>query len=114
MSYVTQHPSIRRQNPGEGLMRLSEHHRARVNWIGEITLETAATSTTVEDERITEDCSIWLQPVDANAASLINKVSIAPSEYVPGTEFNSTRVGEFTVQHPLVTLTHTFRFGIAG
>lgn len=115
MAIISNHRAIRRNYPREPLVRLDEVLRGRVNWIGEVTLAVSpATSTTVQDLRVTPDSSVLLQPVDANAASIINKVHVAPDDYEPGSDYGSTKVGEFTVSHPCVSGTMKYRYGIMG
>jgi len=85
---------------GEGIRRGDEILRARVNWIGEIDVLPSTTETVVEDERVTPDCEVSLQPTSALAAAMLPKMEIEPCRYVPGTDYASTPVGQFEVRHP--------------
>lgn len=90
--------------------------KGSVQWVNEFTLATGATSTTVNDPRVTTDSQISLMPLTPEAAALQGKVYIAAAGLTPGTESSSSRVGQFVVTHPnlLAGVVATFRSSCKG
>ena len=85
--------------------------RGSVEWVGEFTLATGATSTTITDERVSTDSQISLMPVTPEAAALLGKVWIETAGLIPGTAWTATKIGTFVVKHPnlLSGVVATFR-----
>jgi len=70
------------------------------NVMGTFTLATSVSTTTVEDDRITEDSVIAWMPTTANAAIVMAKLSL--SSVVEGRPYNASAVGQFVLSHPSV------------
>jgi hypothetical protein len=95
--------------------RLDEVIAGKVNWGGDFTLGSAATSTVVEDDRVSPDSEISLHALTADAASLLGKMHIDTTDLTPGTAYSASPIGRFTVRHPIVgTSNFKFRYSIKG
>lgn len=95
--------------------RADEIVTGKVNWCGDFTLADGANNTVVEDDRVTSDSEISLQPLTADAASIIGKIHIDTTDLAPGTAWAANPVGRFTVRHPIVsTENFKFRYSIKG
>jgi hypothetical protein len=85
-----------------------------VEWVGALTLDIGPAFTTVSDDRVTPDCEISLQPLDAVAAAILPKLSVAVADLLPGTAYSANPVGSFIIRHPIVAGTCSYRYSIKG
>lgn len=120
MTVLAAEPAFVRQEKANDLGHTRETSRklegiqdlGRVNWCGDLTIATAANTTTVVDDRVTQNCEISLHPKNANAASLLPRLVVKTLS--PGTPWAANKVGQFVLEHPIVSGTYSFRYSIKG
>lgn len=120
MTALSAEPAVVRQEKANALGHTRETARkleglqdkGRVNWCGDFTITAAANTTTVVDDRVTENCEISLHPKDANAASLLPRLVV--KTLTPGTPWAAAALGRFVLEHPIVSGTYGFRYSIKG
>lgn len=100
----------------EARKRLDEIIAGKVNWVGifNLTDDGVAIATVVQDNRVTSDCQISLQPLTALSAAALVTTWIGAGDLRPGTPWAASPVGEFTVNHAATVDKIAFRYSIKG
>lgn len=76
--------------------------RGKINSTGSVTLQTSATSTTVNNPLCGINSTILLSPINATAAGVIATTSVVAGD------------GDFVITHGSAGSTRTFRYAILG